>query len=281
MNRRSKFVGAGAGVECLERRRLLSGNVTAFVDGGGNLNIYGDIGNNGIDCQQVAGGRWKISPFNNTKVNGVAKPFITDPVIGDIYATMDGGADDVSFHDGSVPGSLTVNMGENPDTADLWNLKLGTFLHFEGNAGADSVLVRDMAIAPNLGYYSSIDTHEGPDKVSVDHFTDDWLEITTGDGVDYVKITNTKLTDIGAGGFLYIATGAGSDGLELHRVGVEGLLQVSMGDGGQDYADITDQVKSFSHDLDGGAQGGDELYWTPATLGTGPSPTNWEILHTY
>src|SRR4051812_41895446 len=60
------------GVERLEGRAMLAGNVTAFVDGGGNLIVRGDNNDNAVLVQQTATGQYSVTgvDFADSGVSG-------------------------------------------------------------------------------------------------------------------------------------------------------------------------------------------------------------------
>src|SRR5688572_10268899 len=90
------------GFEGLEQRQMLAGNVSATIDGNGNLLLVGNSGDNhvivsrGSNANQVVirGGR---SVANNddtgTLMNGLDTPAIYDNFIGGIVFNLGGGND--------------------------------------------------------------------------------------------------------------------------------------------------------------------------------------------
>jgi hypothetical protein len=182
--------------------------------------------------QQVAGGGWKING-SGTTINGQKGTFISDPVTGSISINLNGGNDNLSVHDGSIPGHLTVMMGDGNDKAHLSDLQLGTFLHFEGGAGNDTLAVSSVHVTDEtFAFFSTIDMQDGNDSVSINHFVDQDLEITLGAGNDTMSMMNSQLL---GGPFqrLRIDAGDGSDAVSLNSVKT-GPLYIEMGPGNND-----------------------------------------------
>ena len=91
--------------ESLENRSMLAGNVTAAVDGGGNLTITGDAKANTIYIAETSSGGWRIQGLS-TKINGHAKIFVTAPVTGNITVDMGDGNDRFSCKTEPLPATF-------------------------------------------------------------------------------------------------------------------------------------------------------------------------------
>jgi hypothetical protein len=108
------------GLETLESRRLLAGDVTAEVVDG-NLLLRGDQLSNQIELRAAADGTAAIEivglPGEDgdlTTING-ASSYVFDGVTGDISASMRGGDDVIYIHDLDLPGDLNVRTGRGND----------------------------------------------------------------------------------------------------------------------------------------------------------------------
>ena len=161
------------GIESLEQRRLLSGNVTVSFDAGTNtVNIVGDNKANEIVLSgSLGGGTYTIAGVNGTTVNG--KSSVTRPVVGangsNFNVSLGNGDDVVRF--GSVApafvpftaNSLRVDTGNGDDTVALADatLRTGGLAVSTGN-GDDTVRVEFSDI---LGG-QTINTGNGDDAVS-------------------------------------------------------------------------------------------------------------------
>ena len=104
------------GVEALESRRLLAGNVTADVVNG-DLLIGGDQQSNLIELRPSQDGIAAIEVVGLagedgevTTINGEAS-FTATGVTGDVVAAMRRGDDLIYVHDVDLPGDLNVRTG--------------------------------------------------------------------------------------------------------------------------------------------------------------------------
>ena len=185
-------------------------------------------------------------------MNGSTKALTTDPVTGSITINMNGGNDNLIMQKGNVPGHLTILMGDGADVTTLTTLTIGTFLHFEGGNGNDTLAVSNVQVTdPTFGFFSSIDTQDGNDTVALNHFIDQDLEVTLGTGNDVLSIANSSYL---GGPFqrLRIDAGDGTDVVALANVQT-GPLTVDMGPGKKDtltLAKVTADTGTFL-DTDG------------------------------
>jgi hypothetical protein len=132
-------------LEALEPRLTPSGNVSAAVDGSGNLVITGDSANNAITLSQPAQGQILIAPDTTTSVNGqsAGQSVVLTGITNDVLINMGAGQDTVAFQGGESPG-LTVEgnvaisgTGSLHVTADL--LQVNGALTVNGGSGDDSI----------------------------------------------------------------------------------------------------------------------------------------------
>jgi hypothetical protein len=178
-------------MEQLENRRLMAGNVTAFINGAGALVVLGDNKSNDV---QVA------TDFGNTLVV---------PVPG---TTVNGGTTTVSF--AGFP-DVVINTGNGEDTVDIVDPFSQSVSINTGN-GQDRVTVRDDAFTDDTLDNLDIDTGNGDDVVSVNLTSTNTevvlnLRISTGNGADRIALAG----DLDIGGTLFIDGGHGPDTLDL------------------------------------------------------------------
>src|SRR5262245_19355375 len=104
-------------LECLEPRAMLAGNVTASVNGSGNLTITGSNADNQIEITQVDVDSYLISGTDTT-INGETELQV-DGVQGSLTVDLKGGADVFAFTGASsgesfsshFNGSITIKGG--------------------------------------------------------------------------------------------------------------------------------------------------------------------------
>ncbi|MGE3821022.1 MAG: hypothetical protein AB7I30_16540, partial [Isosphaeraceae bacterium] len=137
-------------VENLERRELLSGNVTASVVDG-DLVITGDSASNWIQVRQVSEKKFKITGISTT-INGRSSQTFT--VADDIRMNMKGGDDTVDVRgsgSSAAPGAsrylkifgdLDINTGSGHDTVIVKDVLVTDDVVIETGRGRDSVLLQ-------------------------------------------------------------------------------------------------------------------------------------------
>ena len=101
---------------------LPPGSVDVSVSSG-NLVIIGSDGKDRLDVQGLGNGAWKIKGLGDTLVNG-SKRFTATGVTGNVSISLNDGDDTLNLHDGSIAGSLFIQMGGGGDAATLTNLTM-------------------------------------------------------------------------------------------------------------------------------------------------------------
>src|SRR4051794_11779777 len=111
-------------IEPLERRALLAGNVSVFLDAAGNLIVRGESAANGIQVDQY--GSFAIQGVDAggapTRVNGVDNDVAAFDVAPghDIRITLAGGADRIEVgtrsDDVNPPRDLAIDTGDGSDS---------------------------------------------------------------------------------------------------------------------------------------------------------------------
>lgn len=208
---RRKAPSRRLGVESLEKRQVMAGNVTVgWADN--VLQITGDSQDNKVIVREAAPGRIEVLGVNNTRVNGSSYPIRFDKAMGGMLnIVMNGGND-------------TVWIGQNtghPSEFKSLNVIMG--------AGKDTVFV-DNTIASggipsrfNLGAVHENDT----DRISFDRSRFVAATVATGGGDDFVYSTNSTIGDC------VISTGNGNDTVGFGMNSVSTDMRVYL-DGGHD-----------------------------------------------
>ena len=84
--------------------------VTATVTSG-NLVVTGTKKADDFELSAAGGGKWNVVGHNGTTING-APSIVTATVTGNVDINLNNGNDNVSVHDGDVPGHLTSHRGQ-------------------------------------------------------------------------------------------------------------------------------------------------------------------------
>ena len=180
--------------EVLESRRLMAGDVVAFLDGAGNLIVIGDGAANGILVDTfgdftIAGQDAGGAP---TSVNGEPNGVARFPVTGeaDVRIILLGGDDvvEVGTRSDSVdaPDDLEIYTGAGDDAVTtIGDTNVGDDLEIHTGTGDDTVRVITTEVADDL----DVLTGAGDDAVNVYGSTvGDDLLVVTGDGRDAVGL---------------------------------------------------------------------------------------------
>ncbi len=132
--------------DSLERRELLSGDVTA-LNSAGTFYLFGDVAANSVVVTNPTAGSFHIAGTNGTTVNGGASADITG-ITGATYAFMSLGDDSVTFQSVNLPGSLLFfgDLGDNTLTVNGTSSINGFFESF-GSIGNDTVTVANTTIS--------------------------------------------------------------------------------------------------------------------------------------
>ncbi|MDG2014264.1 MAG: thioredoxin domain-containing protein [Pirellulaceae bacterium] len=121
--------------ELLETRRVLAGNVQAFV-ADGVLVVIGDSLDNQIEMNQDAGGNFVVTG-NETTVNGSSQASIFPRSFRHVTLVMHGGNDEAVVTGLNVPSHFTFHGGTGNDSLKTHGLTAFHF-HAEGQAGDDA-----------------------------------------------------------------------------------------------------------------------------------------------
>ena len=213
----------------LESRLLLSGSVTAVIDGSGNLTITGTTtAAVNITITSDGANAWEITG-KKTLING-SKSNIATGVTGNISINLNSGNDHLTVKDGDILGDLYIATGDGADTTSLSNLQIANYLNFNANEGNDSLCINNVHVLdPTDEYYSTITAQDGNNTDKVNDFTDQDLEVKLGDGNNSFDMNDSTFLD-GTSARLMITAGNGNDQITLDSVSTSPLT-IALGNG--------------------------------------------------
>ena len=226
MSRRNLRSSRRLGLESLENRLLLAGNVAVSVSTAGDLVVTGDGQANELKIIQslVQGqpvpGKYFITGQNGTTITGTVNGYIEN-VNRDMLITLNGGADKLYMGDGVsldrflVPRDLTISSGDGNDSVQINRISVRDDVTINTGIGDDKVgfvgAVGYIANVDNNANDLQINTSSGADSVTVlgGYVRRDFL-VNTGSGADEVWMQN-----LGVGDDLEIYTGTEDDKVTL------------------------------------------------------------------
>jgi hypothetical protein len=197
------------GIEVLESRNLMAGDVSVTVSGG-DLLIAGDALDNQVRIDQsgLAANEFRVSGERLTGINGDAVPVVVSGVTGGVFIRLGQNRDKVTFDGGQIPGDLRIISGGGADAVILDGTTVGGQLHIETGAGPDSVHL----LGVEVGDLARIATGVGADVVTRENSVFHGVSLaSTGAGNDTVltRQSTFEQTDM-------VRTGGG-DNLETRR----------------------------------------------------------------
>lgn len=214
---------AFASVELLERRRLMSGNVSVTTGPGLSATIVGDEKDNAFEVTLEKGVGYRISGLSKTTING--SPAVLIRTASGLSFNVDTGYgnDRVSFNGGFATQDLQISTGSGNDTVSLQGSTHFGSVSIWTSGGNDTVSLAQISVTKDLAIWTSI----GNDRVSLSGVNAGMsLGFSTGDGNDLVAVTDSHVTKN-----LGVVTGNGNDVLVLINTSITGNVGVSMGDG--------------------------------------------------
>jgi hypothetical protein len=242
MKKRKSGSGIGFGqrriaVERLESRAMLAGNVSAFVDGGGNLIVRGNNGDNGVLISQVDDGEYAVIGFDfgsgATNINGSANgAVVLTGVTGDVNVDLRGGNDALAI--GNVAEDLAL-LAEN--------CGFGIGIGSGSGSGSEAALVEPVEGRFFVPRNLIVNTGDGNDGVAITADVNGFVLINAGNGNDGVAFGNLAFaeSDVNIDSSLTILTGNGNDIACASLVTLRGLLNIQTGNG-------NDVVTAFEFD---------------------------------
>jgi len=225
MSARTKNFETRLGVERLENRELMAGNVFATVSNN-TLYITGDSNANSVEVGSLSGVVF-VSGTDNTLINGRTQIPIGN-FRGNIEVKLGGGNDrfQLSGVEDRVFRKVDVNMGSGD-----WESVNLAFAHFSGSVNinslgrlGNSVTVGNGSVAGDL----KIETGLGNDWVALSSTVGGNLTLNTNGGHDQVNVGPTvgggDIQRLRIGGRLMVDTGDGRDQVNLDRLNVDTLF---------------------------------------------------------
>ena len=237
------------GIESLEQKRLLAGDVMVGVTDGGTLLVQGDAESNGVVLTSgdqpgefVLAGR-PSADGEPTTINGTFDRVVVSGVSNGIRVRMGEGDDGVNIFNANVRGAVnvatgigddTVNIGGPVDDSEGMNTLIRGGLNIVTGDGSDSVRIGRTGIARGLNVatgagddylavgesrlrgVSHLWTDGGDDVVNVFGTQARFVRLGVGAGADMVNLQNSVFTAIG------VNAGMGDDEVSLNRVRARG-----------------------------------------------------------
>ena len=192
--RRSRHRLHSVAVELLERRTLLTGNVTAAFSHG-DLVLRGDDADNSVAILND-GGNLVVRGSSETTINGSSADFVA--IVGatnihdDLWIDLRGGNDTLSLQDVQVGDDVRMRSGSGNDTLSLQDVQVGDDVRMRSGSGNDNIAMADSQIGDDL----RIDTSDGNDTVVVLNLNvSDDTHISTGSDSDLVRVSASSVDD--------------------------------------------------------------------------------------
>jgi len=214
-------------LENLERRQVLTGNVTATVSAG-HLIVVGDEAGNAVELSQ-SGSNLVLRGLSGTTVNGGSAEFVvrtgSSRVEQSLSVALNGGDDTFSMGDGvSVRRDAFVFLGEGDDTFAMQGATAHRRLHVDLGNGNDNISLLRASVSRDVTFVGGL----GDKTVSIsDSLLGRSFTLVTASGNDAVLIDNTDIH-----GVAYLLNGLGNDDILIgdavfHKTAV---VDTSLGD---------------------------------------------------
>jgi cyclophilin family peptidyl-prolyl cis-trans isomerase len=223
--RRRKSLKRTPGMESLERRTLLTGNVQVQLQGADAV-LTGDAADNSVEIV-TSGTSLVVRGLNGTTINGGSTAFTLSASSvtfgGRLSANLAGGNDQLTLGSGvTVGGVVRIWGGSGQDTIGIQGSTLNSLLGIDGGSESNSISIQGSTIAGGAILLSS-----GPALISVDNSTiTRGLSVETGNGDDDVVLTSAVIN-----GTTTIHTHSGNDDIVLVDSTLNGSLEVNAGRG--------------------------------------------------
>lgn len=200
------------GVESLESRAMLAGNVSVSL-AGGNLLVRGDGQANEIAIVQLSSGQYAVAGLPGTTVQGSTEPWVVNGVKGNIDVDLKGGNDLVGV--GNDVQALV-------DKADSYGLVDGSSLS-SFISDLDSITSGEQLVVPKS---LLIRTGDGNDGVAVIADVNKLLNVNLGGGDNIVDIDPTFI-----GESCIVRGGNGDDLASVFETQINKVLDIYLGKG--------------------------------------------------
>jgi len=235
------------GLESLEGRQMMAGNVLVNVTGG-DLVITGDSQNNFISIVPVefqgapVPGKFFVGFQNATRINGQLAGLSVEGVTHDIKINMNAGNDrvivgnDTEFDNFVVPNDLTISMGAGNDNVLIKKISVTDDFTINTAGGQDGIFVQ-----ADVGQLGNVEN--GANDLNIDSgIGNDYVQIDISDVRGKLTVNTTGLTE----------TDLGADDVEMTFVDVGGDAEIRTG-GGNDVVNLFNLVTGDDMTIDTGA----------------------------
>jgi hypothetical protein len=232
-------------LEQLERREVLTGDVTVAVVGG-DLVITGDADANYLFIYQNVGGDWIVHggrqlsagsavTGTETDVNGQSTPQTFSGVTGDLLIDMAGGNDEIEISNADILGVADIDLGTGSNHLILTTAFELAVPRFETNdASAEVRGALDFTGAV------TVTSDIGDDSVYIDvdvTMTDDFT-FTAGAGDDFIRLAGAGTWTVGGDVLLTFGTGDDVFNSDSLAIDVSGNFTATQGDAGTGGAEV-------------------------------------------
>jgi hypothetical protein len=213
------------GLETLERRELMAGNVTVSLSGS-DLKIAGDSSSNGVVVSRIDNATIEVRGQTRagaaTSINGVANGSVRLASPTNVYVDMWGGNDEIRFHGHSavsplnVPGKMVIYSQSGNDSVALYNVKVGGDLSVNSGTGKDEFYGVGIDVGDDLFVKESANTNYSGNSDFVNIYgksrIGDQLNVKFNGASDTLKVSDTTAKSF------WIETGAGNDSVLFDEV---------------------------------------------------------------
>jgi len=186
-----KITGGWLGMERLEERALMAGNVTAEVVRG-RLLIRGDGAANDLRVGYLQFPPLLVEGINTT-INGKSDPFLPDRPFSSIRISLGDGDDRLEMNFIEVLGDVAVGGGRGDDTILATTINARRF-KIDTSDGRDSVIVKATGSSRGAGKIG-VNTGSGDDFVFMEELYQRKVTVDTEDGSDKVLVRDVRHAD--------------------------------------------------------------------------------------
>jgi hypothetical protein len=246
MNRFRKHSRRTLGIESLESRQLMAGDVSAWIfTSTGSLNIEGDDAANAVEVRGTGiPGEVILTPLTDaatgqlTRVNGSTQPVLLTGMTGRLNATMFGGNDEFYLKDLAVIGDGYIRGDSGADT-----IRVGAWVAY-GTTGTGDVSFTGKLVVTEQ-YDNSV---SDVDRVFMGRLTlGTRIEISTGFGDDFVEFYDVTANGPADHPYALLLRGDdGSDNFNIAYTTVYGNMKITT-DAIQTGNDLVSMITSVVH----------------------------------
>lgn len=227
------------GLEHLEGRQLMAGNVVAYVDQG-DLVVSGDSNHNGVQLRQVNANTFAVGGFTHggvpTTVNGKSG-WVTFSGITDDVLLNGGSGNDYLYVAGTPTSRLNVNdvlqvNGNSGNDILFVESANAQMIYMEGGFEADQLYAKNVWAKKELSLHT--DASYGTDRFN-----------------DYVAVYgNSRVGSVGQAGMLWIYGNDGADQAFVHDTQTDYLFAILRD--GNDYLSLKNSTVNIDTAVHGG-----------------------------